>query len=111
MLTSSSNAIMLTLFVGLISHLKSHFPPLYQLFLYMKLQTEHPLTPGEIQFASGQKPFGSSIHVEYLQNLMHKHLVLRKHLLNRKPKQLYVFLQCLFHLLTMITGALGSGKV
>jgi len=35
----------------------------------MKLWTEHPLTSEEIQFASGQKPFNSSIHAEYLQKL------------------------------------------
>ncbi|KIJ91394.1 hypothetical protein K443DRAFT_32511, partial [Laccaria amethystina LaAM-08-1] len=47
----------------------SHFPPLHQLFLYMKLRIEHPPTSEEIQFASGRKPFGSSIHAEYLQKL------------------------------------------
>jgi hypothetical protein len=35
----------------------------------MKLQIEHPPTSEEIQFASGQKPFDSSIHAEYLQKL------------------------------------------
>jgi hypothetical protein len=60
---------MLTLFLGLIGHLKSHFPPLHQLFLYMKLRTEHPPTSEEIQFASGQKSFDPSIHAEYLQKL------------------------------------------
>ena len=57
------------MFLGLIGHLRSHFPPLHQLFLYMKLRNEHPPTSEEIQFASGQKPFDSSIHTEYLQKL------------------------------------------
>ena len=35
----------------------------------MKLRNEHPPTSEEIQFASGQKPFDSSIHTEYLQKL------------------------------------------
>ena len=35
----------------------------------MKLQTKHPLTSEEIQFALGQKLFNSSIHAEYLQKL------------------------------------------
>ena len=35
----------------------------------MKLRTEHPLTSEEIQFASRQKSFDSSIHAEYLQKL------------------------------------------
>jgi len=63
------HVVTLTTFLGLIGHLKSHFLQLHQLFLYMKLWTKHPLTPEEIQFASGQKPFDSSIHAEYLQKL------------------------------------------
>ena len=63
------HALTLTSFLGLISHLRSYFPPLHQLFLCMKLQTKHPPTSEEIQFASGQKLFDSSIHAEYLQKL------------------------------------------
>ena len=35
----------------------------------MKLWTEHPPTSEEIQFASGQNSFNSSIHAKYLQKL------------------------------------------
>ena len=77
---------MLTLFLGLIGHLKSHFPPLHQLFLYMKLRTEHPPTSEEIQFASGQKSFDPSIHAEYLQKLDVQTSGIKEALVKQKAK-------------------------
>ncbi|KAH9008872.1 hypothetical protein EDB83DRAFT_2168691, partial [Lactarius deliciosus] len=54
---------------GLVGHLRSTFKPLFQLYLVMKSRNGHPLTPDEIMYASGQKPFDSTTHTLYLQEL------------------------------------------
>ncbi|KAH9003026.1 hypothetical protein EDB86DRAFT_3116932 [Lactarius hatsudake] len=54
---------------GLVGHLRSTFKPLFQLYLVMKSRNGHPPTPDEIMYASGQKPFDSTTHMLYLQEL------------------------------------------
>ena len=49
-------------------NLKTLFPHMYQLYLVMKGHNMPP-TPDEIIYASGKKPFNSSIHVNYIQRL------------------------------------------
>ena len=53
---------------GLIGHLKTSFPHMYQLYLVMKGNNTPP-TLDEIMYALGKKPFDSSIHANYIQRL------------------------------------------
>ena len=53
---------------GLIGHLKTSFPHMYQLYLVLK-GLNAPPTPDEILYASGKKQFDSSIHAGYVKRL------------------------------------------
>jgi hypothetical protein len=57
-----------TILLGLINHLKSHFPAMHQLYLVLKDHDEPP-TPNEIAFASGKKVLDLKSEADYLQKL------------------------------------------
>ncbi|KAJ8581379.1 hypothetical protein M405DRAFT_751882, partial [Rhizopogon salebrosus TDB-379] len=53
---------------GLIGHIKTHFPAMYRLYLYLKDRTEPP-TEDEVAIASGKKTLDPALAAEYLLKL------------------------------------------
>jgi hypothetical protein len=53
---------------GLIGHIKTHFPAMYRLYLYLKDRAEPP-TEDEIAVASGKKTLDPTQAAEYLLRL------------------------------------------
>jgi hypothetical protein len=54
--------------IGLIGHIKAHFPTMYRLYLVLKGRTEPP-TNDEIAIASGKKPLDPAKAAEYFVKL------------------------------------------
>jgi hypothetical protein len=54
--------------LGLIGHIKTHFPVMYQLYLHLK-DCDEPPTEDDIAIASGRKILDSTLAAEYLLKL------------------------------------------
>ena len=59
---------MFSWFIGLVGHLRSHFKPLFNLYIVLK-DRETPPNEDEIAFASGRKEFTGQDQAEYLKAL------------------------------------------
>ena len=64
--------------IGLIGHLKTHFPAMYRLFLVLKDRDEPP-TEDEIAIASGKKTLDPTKAAEYLVKLEKASATLLRH--------------------------------
>ena len=72
---------------GLIGHLKTLFPHMYQLYLVLKGHNMPP-TPDEILYASGKKQYDSSTHANYIKRLDSQVAGIKEAFANNKPSLL-----------------------
>lgn len=99
---------------ALVSYLRVHIKPMYQLYCILK-NWEEPPTPDEIAIACGKKKLDANTEAEYIKKLEHASENIKKAFEDQRARagvsETNTFDFNYLHLMKHSTGTLGSGRI